>query len=285
MKLNNKGMSVVEVVITFAIIMMITTGLLMIVVNYRSKVSVSSERLAMDTFKNNVTQDIYNDMLRYGVKEIHEFNYIDFANSHDFLINRALKKYVEGRTTYPSFMDEGDYKDETWAKVMDLLDDIFEKREIKDYANSTEEGDFLNVVRDEFVDYYGDCITLTDLNRCVNIQFQVPGVSNKAFGTSIVNTESRESIENKYLYYDGIKYKINDKLPDRIPKDASGNERKLVDLQRIKITDDGILGINSTVLEDSTIVKVFTLNVLVYHVDFREDFGIHIVVSNDDISM
>ena len=53
-KLNNKGMSIVEVVLTFALIMVITTGLLMIVVNYRTKVIVSSERLTMDTFKNNI---------------------------------------------------------------------------------------------------------------------------------------------------------------------------------------------------------------------------------------
>ena len=80
MKLNNKGMSVVEIVLTFALIMMITTGLLMIVVNYRNKVSVSVERLTMDTFKNNITQDLYKDMLDNDLIEINEYSESNLIN-------------------------------------------------------------------------------------------------------------------------------------------------------------------------------------------------------------
>ena len=70
MKLNNKGMSIIEVIVTFSLIMFMVIGLLVIVVNYRNKMSVSLERLKFDTFKNNLTQDINNDILTKGLKEI-----------------------------------------------------------------------------------------------------------------------------------------------------------------------------------------------------------------------
>ena len=95
MKINNKGMTIVEVVLTFALIMVITTGLLIIVVNYRNKVSVSSEKLVMDTFKNNITQDLYNDMLKYGLTEINEYSEANFIN-----VSNEIKSEIRDIPTY-----------------------------------------------------------------------------------------------------------------------------------------------------------------------------------------
>ena len=70
MRLNNKGLSIIEVVVTFTLIMFFAIGLLVIIVNYRNTVSVSLERLKMETFKNTLTQDINDDILNKGLKEI-----------------------------------------------------------------------------------------------------------------------------------------------------------------------------------------------------------------------
>lgn len=45
MKLNNKGVSIIEIVLTFALIMVMTMGMLSIVFNYREKASISMENL------------------------------------------------------------------------------------------------------------------------------------------------------------------------------------------------------------------------------------------------
>ena len=197
LKLNNKGMSIVEVVVTFSMIMIISVGLLTIVVNYRNKVSVSLERLKLDTFKNNVTQDIYNDILNLGVTEI----------------------------------------------------------------NTS-----------------GECSTLTNLNRCINIVFQ--DGSERVLGTSKVEANDKNSVSDKYVYYDGIKYKLKDYLPSNKP---SGRVWK--DLESITINDDGILNSSYTVLEDGTKVYIYKIDIGVEHIDFLDDFGIHVVATTDDISL
>ena len=169
MKLNNKGVSIIEIVLTFALIMVMTMGMLSIVFNYREKASISMEKLDLDTFKNTLTKEIQDDILTLGVKEI----------------------------------------------------------------NTS-----------------GECLTNAELNSCINIVF-LDGNS-KAFGTSKVNNNDVDSIENKFLYYDGLKYKIVDKLPNKIPIGE-----KAVDFQTIKIQDQNILSTDSMVLENGTVVKFY----------------------------
>ncbi len=193
MKLNNKGVSIIEIVLTFALIMVMTMGMLSIVFNYREKASISMEKLDLDTFKNTLTKEIQDDILTLGVKEI----------------------------------------------------------------NTS-----------------GECLTNAELNSCINIVF-LDGNS-KAFGTSKVNNNDVDSIENKFLYYDGLKYKIVDKLPNKIP-----DGRKAVDFQTIKIQDQNILSTDSMVLENGTVVTFYSIDVYISHIDFDEDFGIHITTTSE----
>ena len=218
MKLNNKGMSIIEIVVTFTIIMSLMSGLLIIVVNYRNKASVSLQRLELDTLKNNLTQDINNDILEYGLKEIKEETFTTDTNSPCYGIG---------------------------------------------------------------------------LNRCIVLYFYDTNIAPKALGVSKVsyvtqidsenkeNTLSdRQSIENKFIYYDGIKYKLKETLPDDIPA-----KRSLYDVAKIKMVDDGLLNSSFTVLEDGTKVYIYTIDIEISHIDFSDDFGIHIVASTDHIGM
>ena len=203
MKLNNKGMSIIEVIVTFSLIMFLVVGLLVIVVNYRNTVAVTLERLNLDTFKTNLTQDINNDILTLGLESM-----VDDTNTTD--------------STSP-------------------------------------------------------CYNL-GLNRCITLTFA--DGTKKAFGTSKISANNKDSIINKYLYYDGLKYKLKDSLPSTLP-----DGRSWIDLASIKVVDDAIFNSNYTVLEDGTQVYIYTINVDVSHIDFKDDFGIHIVASTDNISM
>lgn len=196
MKLNNKGMSIIEIVLTFALIMVMVIGMLTIIMSYRDKASLSIKKLEMDTFKNTLTKDIQDDILKLGIEEVN--------------------------------MD-------------------------------------------------GECATITGLSRCVNIVFK--DGSQKVFGTSLINVNDRDSIENKFLYYDGEKYKLHDILPEKIP-----NGRTILDFQSITIEDNNILSTDSAILTDGTVVNIYSIDVYVSHVDFEEDFGIHIVATTDPIS-
>lgn len=195
MKLNNKGVSIIEIVLTFALIMVMTMGMLSIVFNYREKASISMEKLDLDTFKNTLTKEIQDDILTLGVKEI----------------------------------------------------------------NTS-----------------GECLKNPELNSCINIVFSDPDGTSKAFGTSKVDNTDVDSIENKFLYYGGLKYKIVDKLPNKIPAGENA-----VDFQTIKIQDQNILSTDSMVLENGTVVTFYSIDVYISHIDFDEDFGIHITTTSE----
>lgn len=194
MKLNNKGISIIEIVLTFALIMIMTMGMLSIVYNYRMKASLSLEELELDTYKNSLTKEIEDDILDKGLKEINT---------------------------------------------------------------------------------QGECLTNTELNSCVNLVF-LDGTE-ASFGTSKVDNNNIDSIENKFLYYNGIKYKITDKLPSKVP-----DGRDATEFQSITIQDDNILTIDSMVLEDGTLVNFYSIDVYIYHTDFDKDFGIHITATTED---
>ena len=193
MKLNNKGISIIEIVLTFALIMVMVIGMLTIVFNYREKASISLEKLEMDTFKNTLTKEIQDDILEKGLKEINEG---------------------------------------------------------------------------------GECATNTELNSCVNLVFL--DNTQKAFGVSKVDSSSRESVENKFLYYDGLKYRLVDTVPKNIPEG-----REVGDFQSIKIQDENILSTDSIFLENGILVSFYAIDVYISHIDFDDDFGIHIVAYSE----
>lgn len=200
--LNNKGMSIIEIVLTFALVMFISIGMLAIVMNYRTKAQISIEKMDLLTYKNTLTKDIQDDLLKRGVKEIN----------------------VEG-----------------------------------------------------------ECRTISGLKQCINIVFKDD--SQKILGIGSLDVTKKETIENKYIYYDGIKYKISDTLPDKLP-----NGRTWLDFQNITVegnlvTDNSIVSSDTITLEDGTVVVIYSIDIYITHIDFSEDFGIHIVATTEDISL
>lgn len=198
MRLNNKGMSIIEIVITFSLIMFMVIGLFTIVLNYQSKAADTIKKSDLIAFKTSLTKDIQDDISKYGVKEMNEA---------------------------------------------------------------------------------GECVNLLNnsLSQCINIVFK--NDQQKAFGISLIDSNNPDSIKNKFLYYDGIKYKLKDTLPDNIPEG-----RDILDFQSLSISDGPILSVDSYSLDDDTIVKLYSIDVYISYLDFKDDYGIHITAADKDIS-
>jgi len=96
MKLNNKGISIIEIVLTFSLIMIMVIGMIGIVFNYREKASISMEKLDMDTF-NSLAQkhEFINKDTYYWPDNITGLVY-DFG---DLLINK-VNKSIDGDTIF-----------------------------------------------------------------------------------------------------------------------------------------------------------------------------------------
>lgn len=195
--LNNRGISLVEIIVTFTLVMVIVSGLMAIIMNYRLKAQSSFSRLELQTYKNTLTKTIQDDILTYGLSEINNG---------------------------------------------------------------------------------GSCASATNKNRfsaCSNLVFK--NGSERILAVSKVEPNNRDSLENKYIYYNDEKYMIQDTIPQKIP---SG--RQAYDFQSVFLSTDHFVSTDSAFLADGTEVKIFSIDISIEHIDYEEDFGLHIVASNAD---
>lgn len=68
--MNNKGVTVVEILVSFVLISIIVVGMMNVVYLYRGKISTSNYRKQLITYKNTLTRDIYDDILTKKVKNV-----------------------------------------------------------------------------------------------------------------------------------------------------------------------------------------------------------------------
>lgn len=68
--MNNKGLTVVEILVSFVIISVIVVGMMNVVYLYRGKISISNYRKQLITYKNTLTKDIYDDILKKRVYSV-----------------------------------------------------------------------------------------------------------------------------------------------------------------------------------------------------------------------
>ena len=197
-KLNEKGMSVIEVVLTFALIMTIIASILALIMNYRNKLQTNLTYLDLSTYKNTITKEIQDDILQLGIADI---NHGGACTSSEY------------------------------------------------------SGEF---------------------SSCSNIVFKT-GVE-KILAVSKIDISDRNSVLNKYIRYGDTKYPIEDTLPKTIP-----NGRQPGEFQSIFVSDSDFLSVDSTILADGTEIKIYSIDIYIEHIDFDDDFGIHIVATNNDV--
>ena len=68
--LNNKGLTVAELIVTFVLVMSISIGLFKIVDSYRQRQQKESAIKEIDSFRNEILKAVYDDINEYGVKLI-----------------------------------------------------------------------------------------------------------------------------------------------------------------------------------------------------------------------
>ena len=70
LKVNNKGFTVAELIVTFVLVMSISIGLFKIVDSYRERQQKASAIKEIDSFRNEILKKVYDDINEYGVKNI-----------------------------------------------------------------------------------------------------------------------------------------------------------------------------------------------------------------------
>jgi len=69
-KLNNKGITIVEILLCFVLVIGITFSLFSSLNNYKEKQQLESDRNAIVTYKNLLTKEIQDDLIMKGIKEV-----------------------------------------------------------------------------------------------------------------------------------------------------------------------------------------------------------------------
>ena len=198
-KLNEKGISVIEVILTFALIMVIISGILTVIMNYKQKAQAELKRLELVNYKDTLTKEIQTDIIDRGIYEINQG---------------------------------------------------------------------------------GLCLEQADLyNSCINIVFK-DGIE-KILAVSKLDDSNLENLEkllnNKYIKYGDTKYPIEDKIASKIPEG-----RSIKDFQNIYINGDSILTSDSVILDSGLTTKIYSIDIYMEHIDYDDDFGIHIVATDND---
>lgn len=196
-RLNNHGVSLIEIIVTFAIVMVIVGGLMTVIMNYRLQAQSSFSKLDLQTYKNTLTKEIQDDILNLGISDIN---------------NGGSCASTENQSRFSS---------------------------------------------------------------CANLVFK--DGTQKILAVSKVGQDDRDSLEKKYIFYDDEKHIIHDSLPKKIPEG-----RHAIDFQNIFVYDGNFVSSDSTFLSSGAEVKIFSIDIPIEHIDYEEDFGLHIVASNAD---
>ena len=84
-KLNNKGISIVEILLCFVLVIGVTFSLFSSLNNYKEKQQLESDRNTIVTYKNLLTKEIQDDLIMKGIKEV--TNSSTSANDHSIQYN------------------------------------------------------------------------------------------------------------------------------------------------------------------------------------------------------
>ncbi len=141
-KLNNKGMTTVEILVSFILIALISSSLFTTVSNYSMKRHLESSKLAINTYKNLVTKEIQDDFIKIGVTSASVQTFKN-GNADIYVADVALANHEKRRLIVSRQLTNDYFKEPS--------------EPIRDYD-------------DEFHIYYGKpnsstCV-MTDYNQC-----------------------------------------------------------------------------------------------------------------------
>lgn len=104
---NNKGFSIIEIIICFAFTMVIAIGLFLIASNYKTKQQLESSKRDLQTYKTTLVFDIQKDITEKGLSKIETCDSIDncyeitFNDETQKIIQKTSKTIIYGNIDYP----------------------------------------------------------------------------------------------------------------------------------------------------------------------------------------
>lgn len=127
-RLNNKGMTLIEIIVCFVIVVVIVLSILKIINNYKDKQDIESYKSSIITYKNTVTKAIWDDIIKHNgivkyedlnesgndnTKYSYRFTFLDGSTSkltilHDVLGNSQNNRISEDSNFYIQYGKEGD---------------------------------------------------------------------------------------------------------------------------------------------------------------------------------
>jgi len=92
-KLNNKGMTAVEVLVCFVLVVIISTSVYTTVSAYQNKQQIESFKEKIFTYKNLLTKEIYDDLIKDGLvaAKIQTFNRNDATGDAEAMIEMNMR--------------------------------------------------------------------------------------------------------------------------------------------------------------------------------------------------
>lgn len=102
-KLNNKGFSLIEVVLSFALVVIILGSMFKIYLNYNDKSNREDLINQISVFKNNILEVVYDDIIKSNIAKTECIKYCDNTNKTCINIKtkkntfRLEKKIIDGK--------------------------------------------------------------------------------------------------------------------------------------------------------------------------------------------
>lgn len=93
-KLNNKGMTVVEILVCFVLIAIITVSMYSTVTAYQNKQHIEASKEKILTFKNLLTKEIQDDFIKKGVVKAEKID-VDSSSSYDTSVKVTFRDGTE----------------------------------------------------------------------------------------------------------------------------------------------------------------------------------------------
>lgn len=89
-KLNNKGMTTAEILVSFILVALISTTIYATVSNYNIRRELESNKLQINTYKNLLTKDIQDDLIKDGLVKVTKRQFLS-DNTDIFVADFDLK--------------------------------------------------------------------------------------------------------------------------------------------------------------------------------------------------
>lgn len=153
-RLNNKAFTIVELIVTFALVMTISLGLFKVIDSYRQKQQRAFYKKEMVNYKNEIIKVVKDDIYKYGLKEIrtddvyrptvptsekiNQFINLSFKNGGE---NKTLFFGQEGCSSHSNctgkyYIKYGDIKYKVPNDFIRLEDDVIYSCDVKDQVET-----------------------------------------------------------------------------------------------------------------------------------------------------